>query len=228
MWSLVRIELFKVFRKPRTYIAFAAVLLVIGLIHVAIGASSIHYLARPHLFTLLFLAAAVWLLDRDRLRPTPALWALIPLLIAVFIRGGIVPVHCWMTDLFEHATFGTALMFVTPIAGAYARFILLGFFTLSTFVYAAKHGVHGVGMGDFAVSKAGLFGLAGLIMFGYVGFVPGNLQEGFSTAPGVAAGIDRDNAFPPALWAKLGAMGLLGITVEEQHGRSGRNGSRQE
>jgi NADH-quinone oxidoreductase subunit M len=36
------------------------------------------------------------------------------------IRCGIVPVHCWMTDLFEKASFGVALLFVTPISGAYA------------------------------------------------------------------------------------------------------------
>src|SRR5207302_1748414 len=36
--------------------------------------------------------------------------ALLPLLGAVFIRNGRVPVHCWMTDLFEHATFGSALL----------------------------------------------------------------------------------------------------------------------
>ncbi len=57
-----------------------------------------------------------------------------------------------------------------PIAGAYARFILLAFFSLSTFVYAFQHGVHGVGFSDFGVSTAGFFALAGLIMFGFVGF----------------------------------------------------------
>lgn len=36
------------------------------------------------------------------------------------IRSGICPLHCWMTDLFEKATFGTALLFVTPMTGAYA------------------------------------------------------------------------------------------------------------
>jgi len=33
--------------------------------------------------------------------------------------------------------------------------------------------------------------------------------------------IDRANAFPRALWPELGAMGLLGITVEEDYGGAG-------
>jgi NADH-quinone oxidoreductase subunit M len=68
---------------------------------------------------------------------------------AVLLRSGVVPMHCWMTDLFEKASFGTALLTVTPMVGAYSamRLVLpiapnwiLGLiagFSLLTAVYAS-------------------------------------------------------------------------------------------
>lgn len=49
-----------------------------------------------------------------------SLWA-----IAVLIRSGCCPLHCWITDLFERATWGTSLLFVTPLIGAYAGMRLI-------------------------------------------------------------------------------------------------------
>ena len=37
----------------------------------------------------------------------------------------------------------------------------------------------------------------------------------------MAGSIDRDNAFPAALWKEMGDLGLLGITVEEAYGGAG-------
>lgn len=79
----------------------------------------------------------------------PPAAAVLMLIAAVLVRSGSVPVHCWMTDLFERASFGTALLYVTPMAGAYAavRLVLpvapetilhwLGLVALITAVYAA-------------------------------------------------------------------------------------------
>ncbi len=58
-----------------------------------------------------------------------------------------------------------------PISGAYARFLLLGFFTVSVIVFAFKNGVKGVtAPGDFSITYTGFVALVGLIMFSLVGF----------------------------------------------------------
>ena len=36
------------------------------------------------------------------------------------VRCGTVPAHCWVTDWFEHASPGIALLYVTPLTGVYA------------------------------------------------------------------------------------------------------------
>ncbi|MEK6257300.1 MAG: proton-conducting transporter membrane subunit [Planctomycetota bacterium] len=78
-----------------------------------------------------------------------SLWAVVPLLVAVFIRSGIAPFHSWMLDLFDRSTLGSALLFVAPLTGAYAAVRLLlpiapdwvlrsiGLVSLFTAVYAA-------------------------------------------------------------------------------------------
>lgn len=47
------------------------------------------------------------------------------LTVAVLIRSGCAPLHCWMTDLFEKATLGSSLLFVSPMVGAYAAVRML-------------------------------------------------------------------------------------------------------
>jgi NADH-quinone oxidoreductase subunit M len=76
-------------------------------------------------------------------------WAAVPLLAAILVRCGTVPAHCWVSDWFEHASPGIALLFVVPLGGVYAavRLVLpigpgwvlqsIGLFSLFTAVYAA-------------------------------------------------------------------------------------------
>ncbi|HJT87005.1 MAG TPA: hypothetical protein VJ732_04090 [Bryobacteraceae bacterium] len=43
-----------------------------------VSGSSLHYLARPHIFSLLLLTVGLWILDEDRRQPNRRLWVLIP------------------------------------------------------------------------------------------------------------------------------------------------------
>ncbi len=90
------------------------------------------------------------MIDAEGPKSAHSMWAIGMLMAAVLIRSGIIPVHCWITDLFENATLGTALLYVTPMAGAYAavRLVLpvapdwalrgIAVLSLVTAVYAAS------------------------------------------------------------------------------------------
>lgn len=68
---------------------------------------------------------------------------------AAMLRTGVIPVHCWMTDLFEKASLGTALLYASQMTGAYIvmRIVLpiapiwalqgIALISLLTSVYAA-------------------------------------------------------------------------------------------
>jgi NADH-quinone oxidoreductase subunit M len=106
------------------------------------------YVLHMALFVVL-LVAGYGLATRPGASPAEATWGSGLLIAAVLLRSGIVPVHCWMTDLFEQASLGTALLFVTPMVGAYAavRLVLplapdwalrsIAVISLFTAVYAA-------------------------------------------------------------------------------------------
>ena len=63
----------------------------------AVSASSVHYLARPHVFSILFYTVALWVLAEDRQRQAPLLWLLVPLTaLWVNLHGGFV---AWLVTL---------------------------------------------------------------------------------------------------------------------------------
>ena len=57
-----------------------------------------------------------------------------------------------------------------PTIGAWGRMLVLGFFTLTVVIYAIKHGVHGVGGGDFKPTYVAFIALVPVLFFNYVGF----------------------------------------------------------
>ncbi|MDB5352780.1 MAG: NADH:ubiquinone oxidoreductase subunit 4 [Planctomycetota bacterium] len=104
-----------------------------------------------HMALFVFLLVAGWAIVESFGRSSGGVpwWAMLPLVAAVLIRCGTVPVHCWLTDWFEHASIGIALLYVVPLSGVYlaVRLILpigpdwvlrsIGLMSMATAVYAA-------------------------------------------------------------------------------------------
>lgn len=137
------------------------------------------------------------------------------LLLAVLIRSGAVPAHLWIADLFENATFGTALLYVAPLAGVYTALRLV----LPT---APEWALQGIG----AVS------LATAVYAAAMATVQADARRFFSYlflshASAVLVGLELHTAISLTgalfLWASVTlSLGGLGITlraVEARHGR---------
>ena len=57
-----------------------------------------------------------------------------------------------------------------PTLGAWGRMIVLGFFSVTVAIYAIKHGVHGVHVGNFSPTYTAFIALVPVLFFNYVGF----------------------------------------------------------
>jgi hypothetical protein len=57
------------------------VVIALALCLMAVNASSIHFHARPHAFTMLFAAISMWLIDVDRKHPSRGIWLLLPIVV---------------------------------------------------------------------------------------------------------------------------------------------------
>ncbi|MFO0864889.1 MAG: proton-conducting transporter membrane subunit [Gemmataceae bacterium] len=76
-------------------------------------------------------------------------WVTVPLVLAILIRSGTVPTHCWITELAEHGAFGSTILLFAPLGGVYAAIRLalpvapdwvlrsVGWVSVITAVYAA-------------------------------------------------------------------------------------------
>jgi len=103
-----------------------------------------------HMILFVGLLVSGWaMIDAEGPHNSHSILAIGLLTAAILVRSGCVPVHCWMTDLFEKASLGSSLLFVSPMIGAYAAVRLLlpvapdwslrvvGLVSLFTAVYAA-------------------------------------------------------------------------------------------
>jgi hypothetical protein len=71
-------------RGVHMFVALAVALL-------GVGGSSMHFLARPHLLTLLLLSISVWMIEEDRRRPSARIWWLVPLTVVwTNLHGGFL------------------------------------------------------------------------------------------------------------------------------------------
>lgn len=142
-------------------------------------------------------------------------FAVVLLMGGVMIRSGIAPLHCWMTDLFENATFGTALLFVTPMAGAYVAVRLM--------LPCAP---------DWALLSLALLSLATALYAAGLALVQRDSRRFFcylllSNSSLVLAGLDTTTPISLTgglcVWLSVGlSMAGLGLTLRALEARTGR------
>jgi amino acid transporter len=120
----------------------------------------------------------------------------------------IALVFVWVSVLAAIMSFSKAKWL--PTAGAFARFGLLGLFTISCIIYASKHGVHGLGGSAYKPSYAGFVALVGVLLFNYVGFeLPSSAGEEMTNPKrDVPFGIARSTVASVLLYA-LPVLGIL-------------------
>ncbi len=110
-------------------------ILAIGATTIACAVSTVHWLARPHLFTWLFLVLSIWLLEADRRKKTGALWLLVPLAaiwtnvhggwVALIVTAGIFGVGAAAEEIWERWSAGDRSLFIPPAAVRYGALTLL-------------------------------------------------------------------------------------------------------
>ena len=94
------------------------------------GVSTMHWLARPHMFTWGLLLATIWLLEADRRRPSKQVWLLVPIVavwvnlhggfVAALVTTGVFAVGASLEELWaERERSGAWRLFLPPSATRY-------------------------------------------------------------------------------------------------------------
>src|SRR5580698_1604297 len=114
----------------------------------------------------------------------------------------------WLSILAAIMSFSRAKWL--PTAGAFARFLLLGLFTISVAIFAIQHGAHGLGASGYKPSQSGFVLLVGVLLFNFVGFeLPSSAGEEMTNPQrDVPFGIARSTVASVVLYA-LPVIGIL-------------------
>jgi glutamate:GABA antiporter len=138
--------------------------------------------------------------------------------VEVFFHGGrtlptlawyvVALVFVWLSIIAAITSFSVGKWL--PTAGAFARFIVLGLFTVSVAIYAVKHGAHGLGASGYQPSESGFVLLVGVLLFNFVGFeLPSTAGEEMTNPQrDVPFGIARSAVGSVLLYA-LPVLGIL-------------------
>ena len=91
LFAAVLIALFSVTLVRRMVARQVHPFVALGIALLGVGGASIHFLARPHLLTLLLLSISVWVIEEDRKRPSSWIWWLVPLTVVwTNLHGGFL------------------------------------------------------------------------------------------------------------------------------------------
>lgn len=112
-------------RSPIGVIGLLAALNLLPLVELKQRGQVWQMFAAYQTMSLMLMIAGWWLVDTRELQSGQSITGSILLAAGLLIRSGCVPFHSWMVDLFDRATLGTSLLFVTPMAGTYGIVRLL-------------------------------------------------------------------------------------------------------
>jgi NADH-quinone oxidoreductase subunit M len=112
-------------RSPTGVISLLAALNVLPLVELKQRRQVWQMFAAYQAISLILMIAGWWLIDTSQLNSSQSITGSILLATGLLIRSGCVPFHSWIVDLFDRATLGTSLLFVTPMAGTYGIVRLL-------------------------------------------------------------------------------------------------------
>lgn len=124
-------------------------------------------------------------------------------------------IFIWAGVLFAVLSFRVGKWVAT--IGAFARFALLGLFSIVVVLYGIEHGFHGIGAGDFVPSYSSFVLLVPLILFSLVGFeLPSAAGEEMEDAANdVPAGIIKSIAMTALLYG-VPVLGILLVLPQSQ------------